>query len=407
MIALENIGVNGVAYLLLALILAFVGWTGRERTLVLALALTGSIMAASWMRPLDLIALAVFLSPAYFVARVNWGRGVSVGFEAVAIVVSTQVLLFLILKRYAWFDILGWWGHPVAIIGISYILFRQIHLVVDAPYLGKCPFSPVHYIAFVLSPWTLVAGPIQRYDDFNDGVTAVERPSGPDLLAAMHRGINGLIKAFVLSPLFFEPSRIANLANPDAGWLELVLVVYGFPIYLYLNFSGYTDLMIAAARFAGFKTLPENFNHPYVARNSRDFWTRWHMSFGTWVRYYVFTPVSTALFKVLPATLHTWAMISTVVVVFLVVGGWHGTTSNYFVFGLTQAAGVLVSGAFEGWRRRKLGVARARAFAEKPWFRGISIFVTFNFTCLCMVLLNGSLSEVSTNMASFFVRHGF
>jgi D-alanyl-lipoteichoic acid acyltransferase DltB (MBOAT superfamily) len=222
------------------------------------------------------------------------------------------------------------------------------------------------------------------------------------MLAALHRGINGMIKAFVLGQFFLDPSRLANLHHPDAGLADLLLVVYGFPVYLYLNFSGYTDLVIAAARLAGFRTLPENFDRPYLAANTRDFWTRWHMSFGTWVRHYVFTPLSTRLVKLAPPALHPAAMIAVAIVVFLIVGGWHGTTSNYFLFGLTQAAGVIASTAFESWRRRRMGRAAARAFAERPWFRALSIFITFNYTCLCLLLLNGTPDDLSAAFNAFF-----
>ena len=58
-------------------------------------------------------------------------------------------------------------------------------------------------------------------------------------------------------------------------------------MYLYFNFSGYTDVVIGSAGLLGF-TLPENFNRPYLARNVLDFWNRWHISLTHWIRDYVF-----------------------------------------------------------------------------------------------------------------------
>ena len=130
---------------------------------------------------------------------------------------------------------------------------------------------------------------------FCAGVDAVGRPQTSDVLAAGHRAINGLFKAFLIAPVFLKASDLQALTAPGADWLDFAIVFYSYPIYIYLNFSGYTDFMIAIARLCGVITLPENFNRPYLARNLLDFWGRWHISFGTWIRTYVFTPLSTAL----------------------------------------------------------------------------------------------------------------
>ena len=74
------------------------------------------------------------------------------------------------------------------------------------------------------------------------------------------------------------------------GWkylVEFAVVFYFYPIYLYSNFAGYCDIVIASSRFFGMK-LPENFNRPWLARNVLDFWTRWHITLGTWIRDYLF-----------------------------------------------------------------------------------------------------------------------
>ena len=62
---------------------------------------------------------------------------------------------------------------------------------------------------------------------------------------------------------------------------------YAYPAFVYFNFSGYTDIVIGAGRLFGLG-LPENFNRPYLARNTVDFWNRWHITLSTWIRDYVF-----------------------------------------------------------------------------------------------------------------------
>ena len=127
--------------------------------------------------------------------------------------------------------------------------------------------NSLRYMGFILSPWTLIAGPIQRYDSFCTGLETIGRPE-TKILKGAHRIINGLLLAFVAAPLFLEPSRISNLLHPEAQWIDFLVVFYGFPFYLYLNFAGYTSIMVGCARICGFSNLPENFNHPYLASNT-------------------------------------------------------------------------------------------------------------------------------------------
>jgi D-alanyl-lipoteichoic acid acyltransferase DltB (MBOAT superfamily) len=312
-----------------------------------------------------------------------------------------QILLFLIFKRYVSFDALSGLEISVSIIGISYILFRQIHLLIEAPFLSQHPFSLVLYTAFTISPWSLIAGPIQRYDDFCQGLKGIGRPNDDATLKALHRSINGLIKAFVIAPLFLSTTDINLIADPNTSWLDFAIVFYSYPMYLYLNFSGYIDLMIGVASLCGFTTLPENFNRPYLARNVRDFWIRWHITLGVWIRQYVFTPLTTNLIKRSPLALHTTMMAVAVMVTFYLIGLWHGPTYNFIVFGLLQGVGVIFSATFEGVLRRLLGKDRLKLLSRNSLFHGASILLTFNFTCFTFLMLDNTLEEVTTSLKTF------
>ena len=201
------------------------------------------------------------------------------------------------MKGYPGFEFLDIFDDPLNVIGISYIMFRQIHLLIDAPYIGGLPFSTVRYVSYLMAFWTLLAGPIQRYQDFCAGLDSIGQPRSDAAIKDLHRIVNGLLKAFVIAPLFLDASDISTLQNSGAQWTDVAIVFYGYPIYLYLNFSGYVDIVIGVARLCGFTTIPENFNRPYLARNVQEFWSLWHISLGVWVRYYVFTPLSKFLLE--------------------------------------------------------------------------------------------------------------
>lgn len=399
---LGAIAPGGIAYVALVLGLVLLAWSGRHPMFMHALALGGVVMALSWLSPRDVVAMLAFQVAPFIAVRVLWGKKQAAAGRMAAGVIALQVILFLVFKRYDWFDVLGPLGLAVSIIGLSYILFRQIHLLIEAPFLGHLPFSLSRYVAFTLSPWTLIAGPIQRYDAFCQGLELIGRPSNDKVLAALHRTVTGLIKAFVLAPLFLPSADIELLGGTQADWIDFAVVLYSFPLYLYLNFSGYVDVVIGVARLCGFTTLPENFNHPYLARNVRDFWTRWHMSFGIWVRQYVFMPLSTALIRRAPENLGGVMMAVAVMGTFYLVGAWHGTTANFIAFGLLQGAGVVVSGAFDRTMRRMLGKQGARKLADNKLFHGASIFVTLNFTCISFLLLENQLVDLVRAFGTFF-----
>lgn len=399
---LEPVSVDSIAFVALAGGLALLAWSGAVRAFPAAFAIAGTLMALSWLGPADTAALAVFLIAPYAVARHLWGRKEREATLEISGLIVLQLALFLMVKRYPWFDVLGWLDHPVTVVGVSYVFFRQLHLVIDARFLGHMPFGIVRYCAYILSPWTLIAGPIQRYDGFCRGLDEIGRPDRTALLGAAHRLVNGYLLAFVFAPLFLEPSRIGNLALQGADWHDFLVVFYGYPIYLYLNFCGYTEIMIGCARLCGFTNLPENFNRPYLARNTRDFWTRWHISFGLWIKHYVFTPVCTRLMKATAPKWHWLMMLIAVLVAFYVVGAWHGTTVNYLIFGIIQGCGVIVSALFEHWRKRTFGTQRAKAINGSAWFKTVSVLVTFHFTCATFLLLNDHPDRLVAAMRAFF-----
>ena len=105
------------------------------------------------------------------------------------------------------------------------------------------------------------------------------------------------------------------------------MVFYFYPIYLYFNFAGYCDIVIAASRFFGMK-LPENFNRPYLARNVIEFWTRWHITLGTWIRDYLFMPMYKPVVERWPKRAPSLAWIF-YFLAFVVAGAWHGGTANF------------------------------------------------------------------------------
>ncbi len=404
--AFPPISVGSTAFSLLALVLVLAAWWHWLRPwFVPLLVLFNAAMLVSWMRgPWDLVALALFLAPPYLVARALWNTGTVAPAWLTGGTIASQIACFLVLRHYPGWDVTTSIGHPVSLIGVSYIMFRQIHVVMDAPYSAE-EFSPAIYFAYLTSIWTLTAGPIQRYPDFVAGLQHVGRPNGGEVLSAAHRIATGILKAFLFAPVFLASSK---LTVPEPGEyinpLRWIASFYSYFIFLYLDFSGYTDIVIGAARLCLLDTLPENFDRPYLSRNVQEFWARWHMSLGTWFRDYFYTPLFRFVGESTGWRSYFGVNVLVLTLTFLAVGAWHGPGLNFVVFGALQAGGVVAAVAW-----RKLQEENPRfALLRSRWSAPIARVICFHYVCGSFLFLDNSVGGVWNFLSAFgtWVAHG-
>ncbi len=306
--------------------------------------------------------------------------------------VTAVVLAFCWLKQYAFVPPWLVLHRSYLTVGMSYVFFRIVHLVVDA-YQDALPetVSALSYLSYTLSFTSLVAGPIQLYPDYRRTESAAPLAlDGAAAAAAAERIITGFFKVVVLSPLLagaHDRSVGALLGavrlDQRIGWGALVVAL--FPFALYANFSGYTDFVIGCARLLGI-ALPENFDRPFTSLGFIEFWSRWHMTLSNWLKTYVYSPLLLALMRRFPrpgaaAPLGVGAFFVT----FFLVGAWHGQTAMFLVFGVLQGAGVAGNKLFQLAMVRRLGRKRYAALCAKPRYaaasRGLT-FVWFAFTLL-------------------------
>lgn len=238
-------------------------------------------------------------------------------------------------------------GFPVAILGISYMTFRCISYLME---IGARPVgSPIRFMNYVLFFPAVTAGPIDRWRGFND---TVERPAEVAVLPALHRIANGFIKKFVLA------DNLAGLGVPEVSglmlqgqasvpllWLAAILQLF----LIYLDFSGYCDIVIGVSRLMGVRVM-ENFNRPFVSKNVQEFWDRWHISLSSLMKDYVFTPVTKVIFTRTQRSVQFPLVVVTYFFVMVLIALWHGTSSGFLLFGVAQG-GALV--AYQLWRKNR------------------------------------------------------
>jgi D-alanyl-lipoteichoic acid acyltransferase DltB (MBOAT superfamily) len=386
---LDPIAVSGLPFLVLGLVVVLAAWHGGARAFRWALPAASLVMAASWLDWPATLGLGAFVLPPYVAIRWAWGRGAERTRGLVPLLASALVAAFVVLRGYDFVP--SSLAHPLAIVGLSYILFRILHLAIEAPEASDLPPGPLEYLVYLLAFWTLLAGPIQTWPDHKAALAGVGRPPADRALAAGHRAVNGAIKAFLLAPLLRHGADLSLPAQGGAvGGLDWVVAFYAYPAFLYLNFSGYSDVMIGLARLSGFE-LPENFNRPYLARNVQDFWNRWHMSLSAWIRAYVFLPltrwavVTGGRGRELPMTLLA------ILLTFAVVGGWHGTGVNFIAFGLVHGLGVATCSLWDELLKKRLGKSRRKAFVQHWATRAVATVLCFHFVCASMLLINDTV----------------
>jgi len=301
--------------------------------------------------------------------------------------VLSVIFAYIWLKKYTFLPAGIFIQHPYFVLGLSYIFFRILHLLIETGDGNeKQHIGPGAYLLYTLNFTTLISGPIQRYDEFARDQFANEPIAlGPRVIGLqLERIIRGFFKVTVLSMLFrmVQEGALAQLQQPATLSLKLfaALQLAGvYPFFLYANFSGYIDIVIAIARLMRVR-LPENFDRPFSASSFLDFWNRWHITLSTWLKTYVYNPLLLALMRRISSlTLQPLLGVFCFFVTFFLVGIWHGRTSEFVIFGLMQGGGVAINKLWQLGSARVLGNKRYKALAKNPIYDAFARGLTFTW----------------------------
>ena len=209
-------------------------------------------------------------------------------------------------------------------IGISFYTFQTISYVIDV-YRGEVQAqkSYMKFTMFVSLYHQLVAGPIVRYShiahEIDNRVFDIN-----DISEGIIRFCFGLFKKVFFANVAGQ--LVAQYLDSDmetlsvsAGWFGMLM----FSLQIYFDFSGYSDMAIGLGKMYGFH-YHENFNYPYMARSATDFWRRWHISLGSFLRDYVYIPLGG----------NRKHQLLNIMLVWFLTGFWHGANWNFIFWGL-------------------------------------------------------------------------
>jgi len=293
-------------------------------------------------------------------------------------------------------------------IGISYYTFKCISYTFDV-YRCKMRIGKEHFIDTLLYVSffpQLASGPIVHATYFfthlksslsidKDYYKVIE------LDRAMLLLMSGLFKKLILSSFLTILVCDKVFASPSSyNTLELIIGMLAFTIVIYADFSGYSDLSIAIALLLGFPT-PKNFNRPYLAPSISEFWRRWHISFSTWLKDYVYFSLGGSRYSLFRTS---FALIFTM----LIAGLWHGMRLTFLIWGLMQGILLAIEKiVIEYTKIKKMNLIGKEKIIEKRGFIWallliIRIFLVFVFTNISwLIFKSDSIGEVITYITSF------
>jgi alginate O-acetyltransferase complex protein AlgI len=356
------------------------------------------------LNPAAYLPLAGFLVFGYVCVRLLQGKYRKLFVPAVVL----GIAMFVWLKKYTFIPSGLFLQHPYVTLGLSYIFFRVMHLIIDA-HDADVPerISVVSYLNYTLNFTTLVSGPIQTYPDFARSQLAVP-PLPLNLIVighAVRRIIVGFFKVNVLS-LLLNMAKLDALESLTSGGPSSVRIVSGaivaaiYPLYLYANFSGYIDIVIGLARLMRIE-LPENFNRPFSSPNFLIFWNRWHMTLSNWLKTYVYNPIVISCMRRWPSTKAEPAIVaSAFFITFFLIGVWHGQTSEFAFYGILLGLGVSVTKLYQMYMTARLKRAGYNKLARNPLYVIVARGMTYTWYAFCMLWFWSNWSQLHTMAAA-------
>lgn len=360
----------------------------RSIVIMLASLIFLAMLAKSAVVLIPLAAFLLFGYGALIMRERDWSRGAVWSIPAV-------ILAYVWLKKYTFLPERFFLHFPYFTLGLSYIFFRVLHLLIEAgeesvaEEKGHVGFGA--YLLYTLNFTTLVSGPIQRYDEFARDQFAVRPvPLGPGLIGLqLERIIRGFFKVNVLAMLLHRMQengleQLTQTISVEHKLLAAIQLTVAYPLFLYANFSGYIDIVIAVARLMRIR-LPENFDRPFSASSFLDFWNRWHITLSTWLKTYVYNPLLLALMRRISSL--SWQPFLGVIcffVTFFLIGVWHGRTSEYIVFGVLQGGGVAINKLWQLWLTRVLGRKAYKELARNAIYVAFGRGLTFSWFAFTM-----------------------
>ena len=295
-------------------------------------------------------------------------------------------------KLYLWLGItfnllfLAWYKYPILFLqtgegtiplGISFYTFTQIAFLVDGYRQQFKGLSFSKYALFVGYFPHLVCGPILIFKDFYPQIikkTQLKIDMENVVYFLFFFSIGLFKKTFIADPLGLYVSSVFDLATESLDFRTILLATLCYSFQLYADFSGYTDMAVGLSRLFGI-TIPFNFNSPYQSPSIIEFWRRWHISLGNFLKNYIYIPLGGNRTTLLRQSFN--------VIIVLVLGGiWHGSSLTFLMWGFYHGTLLALNHAL----KQVLPNFKLPFKNLKNYLTGFKVAATFVLVCLGWVI---------------------
>lgn len=278
-------------------------------------------------------------------------------------------------------------NHFISFAGLSYVSFRIIGYYMDKAPQEKMP-DFISYFNFLSFAPTLLIGPIDKFSRFkasqDNGFAFL---NNENFIASWNALVKGIVFKYIFAELI-DRFLFHKYAASSKELAPVLVNMYGYYAYLFFDFAGYSFMALGVGQLMGIK-VPVNFTNPFVAVNPQDFWRRFHISLGDWLREYFFSPLYMFFsrkksLKKYPVIRQNIALLLT----FLLMGCWNGFKVNFilsgFLFGLYSAV-------------HNTYVVQCKKKGKDVFFGNlnpvvvkiISIFITLNLVAIALYIFSG------------------
>lgn len=267
-------------------------------------------------------------------------RGQSLILFVSLLLVQLAPLIYFKYWNFLFNEVLGLgWGRPSVLIpmGLSFYTFQTLSFWIDTRKSGAAVPSLLNFLNYCSFFPQIVAGPIERREELLPQITENRfRLSKEAVDAAVRWIVLGLAYKMVVADNLGNLSGLLRI-NPENAW-HVWFECFVFGLRIYFDFAGYSFIAVGLGLLFGVK-LTLNFRSPYWSSDLREFWRRWHVSLGAWLRDYIYIPLG--------GRNRFWIL--NTLIVFVVSGIWHGAGWGFLIWGFLHGAGVVFSGLGRRW----------------------------------------------------------
>lgn len=308
---------------------------------------------------------------------------------ATVVVADIAVLAYFKYATFILNDVIGLMlrtnfslGSIVLPVGISFYTFQGISHAVDV-YRRRFTMNTtlLEYFFYLTFFPLLLAGPITRAENLIPRLRRNRQASSRMVWSGLWLIMLGLVKKNMVSDYIGQFTTWVFDAPQTFSGFENMAALLGYPVQIYFDFSGYSDMSIGAAAILGF-WLPDNFRFPYRALSLTDFWRRWHISLSTWFRDYLYIPLG-------GNRKGTLRMYANNFITMLVAGLWHGASWMFVIWGALHGFGRCVHKFFS----RQLHIT----IPSTLWGNTLSWLITYVYVCFAWSFFRSqSLTQLGT-----------